>query len=110
MPCSANLLEPNHEHTTEHPRCSPRVSSRRKPERARQLEEKEALARIEERMSLRHKNTSKWARQALKRGAGLDATTRKAVQEQLRLGQVSFCGACGGRMGRGLGGARENSS
>ena len=57
------------------------------PEKQRELEEKEAQERMEERMTLRHKNTSKWARAALKRGASLDSHTRKAVQEQLRLGQ-----------------------
>ena len=34
------------------------------PEAARELDEKEALARAQERMSLRHKNTSKWAKHA----------------------------------------------
>ena len=57
------------------------------PEKQREMEEKEAEARMEERMTLRHKNTSKWARSALKRGANLDSHTRKQVQEQLRLGQ-----------------------
>merc|ERR1719424_2253113 len=42
---------------------------------------------MKERMTLRHKNTSKWARTQLKRGANMDSNTRKAVQEQLRLGQ-----------------------
>ena len=57
------------------------------PEKQREMEEREAEARMEERMTLRHKNTSKWARSALKRGANLDSHTRKQVQEQLRLGQ-----------------------
>ena len=36
---------------------------------ARELDEKEALARAEERMSLKHKNTSKWAKHVLRHGA-----------------------------------------
>ena len=47
---------------------------------------KAAKARALERMSLRHKNTSKWARRALSRGGGgRDAATRGAIAEQLQI-------------------------
>ena len=37
---------------------------------------------------MKHKNTSKWARRALKRGINvMDDGTRDAIAEQLRLGQ-----------------------
>ena len=37
---------------------------------------------------MKHKNTSKWARRALKRGVNvMDEGTRGAIAEQLRLGQ-----------------------
>ena len=37
---------------------------------------------------MKHKNTSKWARRALKRGVNvMDDGTRDAIAEQLRLGQ-----------------------
>lgn len=45
-----------------------------------------ALSRAEERMSLKHKNTSKWAKRALARGAQ-DEGTRDAIMEQLRRGE-----------------------
>lgn len=39
-------------------------------------------------MTLKHRNSSKWARRALKRGqAALDPTTREALNAQLALGQ-----------------------
>lgn len=42
---------------------------------------------LQERLTLKHKNTSKWARRALKRGVNvMDATTKEAMEEQLRLG------------------------
>ena len=40
-------------------------------------------ARAEERMTLRHKNTSKWAKQALKQGRD-NPETREAIVEQLK--------------------------
>jgi len=41
----------------------------------------------QERLTLKHKNTSKWARRALRRGVNvMDATTKEAMEEQLRLG------------------------
>ena len=37
---------------------------------------------------MKHKNTSKWARRALKRGINvMDQGTKDAIAEQLRLGQ-----------------------
>lgn len=42
----------------------------------------------QERLTLKHKNTSRWARRALRRGQTLiDEGTRQAVAEQLRLGE-----------------------
>ncbi|KAK9806336.1 hypothetical protein WJX72_010623 [[Myrmecia] bisecta] len=44
--------------------------------------------RAQERLTLKHKNTSKWARRALKRGIDvMDEGTKAAVTEQLRLGE-----------------------
>ncbi|KAI7896985.1 small-subunit processome [Mucor mucedo] len=45
-----------------------------------------AANRAEERMSLKHKNTSKWAKRALARGTQ-DEGTRDAIMEQLRRGE-----------------------
>ena len=43
---------------------------------------------LQERLTLKHRNSSKWARRALKRGqAAMDPTTRDAINEQLALGQ-----------------------
>ena len=43
----------------------------------------------QERLTLRHRNTSKWARRALKRGVEvMDAGTKEALAEQLRMGQA----------------------
>jgi hypothetical protein len=45
-------------------------------------------ARAQERLTLKHKNTSKWARRALKRGVGvMDAGTKAAIAEQLQMGE-----------------------
>ncbi|KAI9491358.1 small-subunit processome [Zychaea mexicana] len=44
-----------------------------------------AMARAEERMSLKHKNTSQWAKRALARGQQ-DEGTREAILDQLRRG------------------------
>jgi hypothetical protein len=42
----------------------------------------------QERLTLKHRNSSKWARRALKRGqAAMDPSTREAIAEQLALGQ-----------------------
>jgi U3 small nucleolar RNA-associated protein 14 len=53
---------------------------------AKELQEKEEVARITERMSLAHKNTSKWARRILKRGNKVDTDTRRALSAQLQRG------------------------
>ena len=46
------------------------------------------LARAKERLTLKHRNSSKWARRALKRGMDVtDEGTKAAVAEQLRLGE-----------------------
>ncbi|KAL6770242.1 hypothetical protein ACKKBG_A34180 [Auxenochlorella protothecoides x Auxenochlorella symbiontica] len=50
--------------------------------------EEAEFARAKERLTLKHRNTSRWARRALKRGANLtDDATRAALAEQLQLGQ-----------------------
>ena len=53
---------------------------------AKELQEKEEVARIQERMTLAHKNTSKWARRILKRGKKVDVETRRALSAQLQRG------------------------
>ncbi|KAJ2335013.1 hypothetical protein GGI00_001580, partial [Coemansia sp. RSA 2681] len=52
------------------------------PEMHAMLVEKMARSRAEERMSLRHKNTSKWAREMSKRSHG-DEDTQQALRDQL---------------------------
>ena len=47
---------------------------------------KAAMSRAEERMSLKHKNTSQWAKRALARGQQ-DEGTREAILEQLKRGE-----------------------
>jgi U3 small nucleolar RNA-associated protein 14 len=56
------------------------------PELLRDLEEKEEVERMKERMTLAHKNTSKWAKRILKRGKNVDPDTRKALSAQLKRG------------------------
>eukprot|EP00752_Nemacystus_decipiens_P002427 g2286.t1 len=46
-----------------------------------------ARKRAEERMSLRHKNTTKWVKNALRAKGGAGKDDRKAIAEQLKLGQ-----------------------
>jgi U3 small nucleolar RNA-associated protein 14 len=53
---------------------------------AKELEEKNEMERMKERMSLKHRNTSKWAKRVLRRGANVDSDTRKALSEQVRIG------------------------
>ena len=53
---------------------------------ARELEEKAEMERMKERMSLKHRNTSKWAKRVLRRGGNIDVETRKALSEQIRMG------------------------
>jgi len=56
------------------------------PDILRELEEKEEFDRMKERMTLAHKNTSKWAKRILKRGKNVDVDTRKALSAQLKRG------------------------
>ena len=53
---------------------------------ARELDEKAEMERMKERMSLKHRNTSKWAKRVLRRGANVDKDTRRALSEQVRIG------------------------
>jgi len=50
-------------------------------------EERREYLRAQERMLLRHKNTSRWAQRAIKKGIAHLAGTREKLQEQLRIGQ-----------------------
>ncbi|KAI3526852.1 hypothetical protein L1887_06118 [Cichorium endivia] len=55
------------------------------PEAAKELAEKEEFKRAEERLTLKHKNTSKWAKRLKKRGFDAqDDGTRAAISEQLQ--------------------------
>lgn len=56
-------------------------------ELANELKEKEEASRIQERMTLAHKNTSKWAKRILKRGKNVDVETRRALSAQLKRGE-----------------------
>ncbi len=56
------------------------------PDLAKELREKEELERLKERMTLAHKNTSRWAKHVLKRGKNADLTTRRALSAQLQRG------------------------
>ena len=53
---------------------------------AQELKEKEEVARIQERMTLAHMNTSKWAKRILKRGKNVDVDTRRALSAQIKRG------------------------
>jgi len=56
-------------------------------EQQRQEDEEEAeMERMKERMSLAHKNTSKWAKRQLRRGKNVDVDTRRALSAQLATG------------------------
>eukprot|EP00960_Hanusia_phi_P065619 766158-Hanusia_phi.AAC.3 len=59
------------------------------PEAYKERMEKLARKRAEERLTLKHKNTSKWVRHMLGRAYGDDADeeTRKAIEEQIRMGE-----------------------
>jgi len=48
---------------------------------------KTEMARIEERITLKHKNTSQWLRTNLKRGKNIDPVSRQAIEEQLSRGR-----------------------
>ncbi|KAJ2962821.1 hypothetical protein NQZ79_g2114 [Umbelopsis isabellina] len=56
------------------------------PEAAREDQLQAETDRALERMSLRHKNTGKWAKKQLQRGA-MDDGTREAINEQIRRGE-----------------------
>ncbi|PSS08131.1 Small-subunit processome, Utp14 protein [Actinidia chinensis var. chinensis] len=54
------------------------------PEAAKELAMKQEFKRAEERLTLKHKNSSKWAKRILKRGLDVqDEGTRAAIAEQL---------------------------
>ncbi|KAL6978382.1 hypothetical protein U1Q18_020050 [Sarracenia purpurea var. burkii] len=54
------------------------------PDAAKELAMKQEFKRAEERMTLKHKNSSKWAKRILKRGLDVqDEGTRAAISEQL---------------------------
>ncbi|CAG8573767.1 2092_t:CDS:10 [Ambispora gerdemannii] len=55
------------------------------PELGHQEQLKLEAVRAQERMTLKHKNTSRWAKQALKYGRRNDAESRQAIVEQLQL-------------------------
>ena len=58
------------------------------PDLVREMEEKEEVERMRERMTLAHKNTSKWAKRVLKRGKNVDVDTRRALSAQLARGDA----------------------
>ncbi|KAG6952106.1 hypothetical protein JG688_00013420 [Phytophthora aleatoria] len=57
------------------------------PELARKLDEELAEKRAEERLTLKHRNTSKWVKHQLRRGIQADDATRSAIADQLRRGE-----------------------
>ncbi|KAG7394736.1 U3 small nucleolar RNA-associated protein 14 A [Phytophthora boehmeriae] len=57
------------------------------PEMARKLDEELAEKRAEERLTLKHRNTSKWVKHQLRRGINADDATRSAIADQLRRGE-----------------------
>eukprot|EP00978_Attheya_sp_CCMP212_P040547 scaffold222156_cov51-Attheya_sp.AAC.1 len=56
------------------------------PDLAREIQEEEEMERMKERMTLAHKNTSKWAKRVLRRGGNIDTDTRRALSAQLKTG------------------------
>ena len=59
------------------------------PEAARAMDEEDALQRAKERMSLRHKNTSKYIKGLLRNGGiGRNSSAKEAITEQLRRGEA----------------------
>ena len=50
-------------------------------------EAKREYLRAQERMLLKHKNTSRWAKRAIKKGLAHLPGTKEAIAEQLRIGQ-----------------------
>lgn len=62
----------------------------------REAAEEAEFQRAKERLTLKHKNSSRWARRALRRGVTvMDQNTREALAEQLRLGQEIRQRVCG---------------
>ena len=58
-------------------------------EARRELAQRREFERLEERLTLKHKNTGKWAKQMLKaKLGGHNTSVRQAVAEQLRLNQA----------------------
>mmetsp|Transcript_26598 Transcript_26598/g.57165 ORF Transcript_26598/g.57165 Transcript_26598/m.57165 type:complete len:915 (+) Transcript_26598:136-2880(+) len=53
----------------------------------RERVEQEEMDRMKERMTLAHKNTSKWARRVLRRGAKMDVEERRALSLQIAKGE-----------------------
>jgi U3 small nucleolar RNA-associated protein 14 len=56
------------------------------PNLDREKMEKEEMDRMKERMTLAHKNTSKWARRVLRRGAKMEPDERRALSLQIAKG------------------------
>lgn len=52
----------------------------------RERVEREEMERMKERMTLAHKNTSKWARRVLRRGSKMDVEERRALSLQIAKG------------------------
>jgi len=57
------------------------------PNLEREQMEKDEMERMKERMTLAHKNTSKWARRVLRRGKNVDVEERRALSLQLAKGE-----------------------
>lgn len=53
----------------------------------RERQEQEEMDRMKERMTLAHKNTSKWARRMLRRGSKMDVEERRALSLQIAKGE-----------------------
>ena len=69
--------------------------------------EREEMDRMRERMTLAHKNTSKWARHMLRRGSKMDVEERRALSMQIAKGEELRRKAMGGG-GEGRGGDEED--
>lgn len=69
--------------------------------------EREEMNRMRERMTLAHKNTSKWARHMLRRGSKMDVEERRALSFQIAKGEELRRKAMGAGGGDGRGGDDE---
>ena len=58
------------------------------PDRAKEEKNKLDFERIKERMTLKHKNTGKWAKKMLGRNEEAGSETHKALMEQLKKGEM----------------------